>query len=129
MLTARENPLYRKISPEEDRTRDAVDSEPKHYQRAIPAPWRHSNHETLVSSGGALKKRSVCIFVPPTCRANVKDGSALPPPSQPPPPTPRKKKPQKEKKPRGGGGGREKGKKAHPACTIGRRIVTTSMVG
>ena len=32
------NPLYRKISPEEDRTRDAVDSEPKHYQRAIPAP-------------------------------------------------------------------------------------------
>ena len=32
------NPLYRKISPEEDRTRDAVDSEPKHYQRAISAP-------------------------------------------------------------------------------------------
>ena len=32
------NPLYRKISPEEDRTRDAVDSEPKHYQRAVPAP-------------------------------------------------------------------------------------------
>ena len=27
------------MSPEEDRTRDAVDSEPKHYQRAIPAPW------------------------------------------------------------------------------------------
>ena len=26
------------MSPEEDRTRDAVDSEPKHYQRAIPAP-------------------------------------------------------------------------------------------
>ena len=32
------NPLYRKIFPEEDRTRDAVDSEPKHYQRAIQAP-------------------------------------------------------------------------------------------
>ena len=32
------NPLYRKMSPEEDRTHDAVDSEPKHYQRAIPAP-------------------------------------------------------------------------------------------
>ena len=32
------NPLYRKISTEEDRTLDAVDSEPKHYQRAIPAP-------------------------------------------------------------------------------------------
>ena len=26
------------MSPEEDRTHDAVDSEPKHYQRAIPAP-------------------------------------------------------------------------------------------
>ena len=26
------------MSPEEDGTRDAVDSEPKHYQRAIPAP-------------------------------------------------------------------------------------------
>ena len=38
MLTPRENPLYRKIFPVEDRTRDAVDSEPKHYQRAIPAP-------------------------------------------------------------------------------------------
>ena len=33
------NPLYRKMSPEEDRTRDAVDSEPKHYQRAIPAAY------------------------------------------------------------------------------------------
>ena len=34
MLTLREkSPL-----PEEDRTRDAVDGEPKHYQRAIPAP-------------------------------------------------------------------------------------------
>ena len=40
MLTLREKSLYRKISPEEDRTRDAVDSEPKHYQRAIPAPSR-----------------------------------------------------------------------------------------
>ena len=39
MLTPREkNPLYRKMSPEEDRTRDGVDCEPKHYQRAIPAP-------------------------------------------------------------------------------------------
>ena len=39
MLTPREkNPLHRKISPAEDRTLDAVDSEPKHYQRAIPAP-------------------------------------------------------------------------------------------
>ena len=33
-------PSKGKISPGEDRTRDAVDSEPKHYQRAIPAPRR-----------------------------------------------------------------------------------------
>ena len=32
------------MSPEEDRTRDAVDSEPRHYQRAIPAP--HTETET-----------------------------------------------------------------------------------
>ena len=32
MLTPWKNPLYRKMSPEEDRTRDTVDSEPKHYQ-------------------------------------------------------------------------------------------------
>ena len=38
MLTPRENPLYRKMSPEEDRTRDAVDSEPKHYQLSYFGP-------------------------------------------------------------------------------------------
>ena len=38
MLTPREKPLYRKISPEEDRTRDAVDSEPKHYQLSYSGP-------------------------------------------------------------------------------------------
>ena len=36
-----ENPLYRKSSPDGDRTCDAVDSEPKHYQQAIPAPPGH----------------------------------------------------------------------------------------
>ena len=47
MLTPREETLYQKISPEEDRTRDTVDSEPKHYQRAIPAP----NHDANSGSG------------------------------------------------------------------------------
>ena len=32
------NPLYRKMSPEEDRTRDAVDSETKHYQLSYSGP-------------------------------------------------------------------------------------------
>ena len=39
MLTPRENPLYRKMSPEEDRTRDAVDSKPKHYQLSYSGPY------------------------------------------------------------------------------------------
>ena len=38
MLIPREKSPLPENSPEEDRTRDAVDSEPKHYQRAIPAP-------------------------------------------------------------------------------------------
>ena len=38
MLTPRKKSPLPKMSPEEDRTRDAVDSEPKHYQRAISAP-------------------------------------------------------------------------------------------
>ena len=42
MLTPREkSPLLENFPKEEDRTRDAVDSEPKHYQRAIPAPLRY----------------------------------------------------------------------------------------
>ena len=38
LLTPREKSPLPEIFPEEDQTRDAVDSEPKHYQRAIPAP-------------------------------------------------------------------------------------------
>ena len=30
------------MSPEEDRTRDAVDSEPKHYQLSYSGPQTHS---------------------------------------------------------------------------------------
>ena len=38
MLTPREKSPLPKMSPEEDRTRDAVDSEPKHYQRSYSGP-------------------------------------------------------------------------------------------
>ena len=38
MLTPREKSPLRKMSPEEDRTRDAVDSEPKHYQLSYSGP-------------------------------------------------------------------------------------------
>ena len=38
MLTPREKSPLPKMSPEEDRTRDAVDSEPKHYQLSYSSP-------------------------------------------------------------------------------------------
>ena len=38
MLTPREKYPLPKMSPEEDRTRDAVDSEPKHYQLSYSGP-------------------------------------------------------------------------------------------
>ena len=38
MLTPREKSPLPKMSPEEDRTRDAVDSEPKHYQLSYFGP-------------------------------------------------------------------------------------------
>ena len=38
MLTPREKSPLLKMSPEEDRTRDAVDSEPKHYQLSYSGP-------------------------------------------------------------------------------------------
>ena len=55
MLTPRENPLYlKKISIEEDETRDAASSRtasPTHYQQAIPAPGLLYEN---------LKKRKLC---------------------------------------------------------------------
>ena len=38
MLTPREKSPLPKMSPEENRTRDAVDSEPKHYQLSYSGP-------------------------------------------------------------------------------------------
>ena len=40
MLTPREKSPLPKMSPEEDRTRDAVDSEPKHYQLSYSGPFQ-----------------------------------------------------------------------------------------
>ena len=43
MLTPREKSPLPKMCPEEDRTRDAVDSEPKHYQLSYSGPsWTFS---------------------------------------------------------------------------------------
>ena len=42
MLIPRGKSPLPKMSPEEDRTRDAVDSEPKHYQLSYSGPLRDS---------------------------------------------------------------------------------------
>ena len=47
MLTPRENSPLPKMSPEEDRTRDAVDSEPKHYQLSYSGPRKENISEHL----------------------------------------------------------------------------------
>ena len=52
MLTPREKSPLPKMSPEEDRTRDAVDSEPKHYQLSYSGPlndiWLPSSSTTIL---------------------------------------------------------------------------------
>ena len=40
MLTSKGKIPLPKMSPEEDRTRDAVDSEPKHYQLSYSGPLK-----------------------------------------------------------------------------------------
>ena len=50
------------MSPEEDRTRDTVDSEPKHYQlRTIPAPLGHLRNQPTTKFPKAEKDRN-CIL-------------------------------------------------------------------
>ena len=60
MLTPREKSPLPKKSPEEDRTCDAVDSEPKHYQLSYSTPTLHSDTKnkkthTLTYSRGASR--------------------------------------------------------------------------
>ena len=46
MLTPREKSPLPKKSPEEDRTRDAVESEPKHYQLSYSGPGLYFKKST-----------------------------------------------------------------------------------
>ena len=59
MLTPREKSPLPKMSPEEDRTRDAVDSEPKHYQLSYSGPRFSLKHlsEELVSNNVVINKQ------------------------------------------------------------------------
>ena len=52
VLTPREKSPLRKMSPEEDRTRDAVDSEPKHYQLSYSGPLSPSDNEASSAEQG-----------------------------------------------------------------------------
>ena len=47
MLTPREKSPLPKMSPEEDRTRDTVDSEPKHYQLSYSGPFHQFNGSAI----------------------------------------------------------------------------------
>ena len=63
MLTPREiSPLYRKMSPEEDRTRDAVDSEPKHYQLSYSGPHMVQDMPHVMSA--QCVAHDLCMVVP-----------------------------------------------------------------
>ena len=61
MLTPREKSPLPKMSPEEDRTRDAVDSEPKHYQLSYSGPLFWSLKALLLTPGG-LELSLTAIF-------------------------------------------------------------------
>ena len=70
MLTPREKSPLPKMSPEEDRTRDAVDSEPKHYQLSYSSPLMfHSRpvHSLMLSS-----HRFLCLPLRPPPRRVTK---------------------------------------------------------
>ena len=92
MLTPREKSPLPKMSPEEDRTRDAVDSEPKHYQLSYSGPggqrwcgrygaeWRV--YWPRWFSGTGFDSRCLpwlCVQVPSHTRLNADTaGAALP---------------------------------------------------
>ena len=74
MLTPREKSPLPKMSPEEDRTRDAVDSEPKHYQLSYPGPCSKFISRVPDQNGVSLlyimleihhsgREPSICLFV------------------------------------------------------------------
>ena len=76
MLTPREKSPLPKMSPEEDRTRNTVDSEPKHYQLSYSGPpltkvnimilTRMSPlDESAVTAAGKMVRPGICCLVLP----------------------------------------------------------------
>ena len=62
MLTPREKSPLPKMSPEEDRTRDAVDSEPKHYQLSYSGPG-HAFEDLLCPHNGCMHEQARAWFM------------------------------------------------------------------
>ena len=56
MLTPREKSPLPKMSPEEDRTCDAVDSEPKHYQLSYSGPQKSHWFSSFILSAETIKR-------------------------------------------------------------------------
>ena len=81
MLTPREKSPLPKMSPEEDRTRDAVDSEPKHYQLSYSGPPHGNETPTFcflltLWSSVKVKATKSCIKMEmiqnPTCMSDTR---------------------------------------------------------
>ena len=64
------------MSPEEDRTRDAVDSEPKHYQLSYSGPKRDSNPVSSAPEADALTTRPTRRFLEGDSRALLRFGES-----------------------------------------------------
>ena len=58
MLTPKGKSPLPIMSPEEDRTRDAVDSEPKHYQLSYSGP-----QSTCFDLGSLLSMKTECVYL------------------------------------------------------------------
>ena len=58
MLTPREKSPLPKMSPEEDQTHDAVDSEPKHYQLSYSSPICLVEHRLFSTLEGGMSAAS-----------------------------------------------------------------------
>ena len=64
MLAPREKSPVPKMSPEEDRTRDAVDSEPKHYQLSYSGPLVCNNSRIPDQNGIYLNYITCLRYMP-----------------------------------------------------------------
>ena len=70
MLTPREKSPLPKMSPVEDRTRDAVDSEPKHYQLSYSGPEPEFEHPLDIEESRVSLYIALCYDPTGACEQN-----------------------------------------------------------